>query len=99
VSSVISAIGEAMGMKPDDRVIAEGLLTAAKLKATAYCAAVLETTNPDLRRLLTTHLTDALAEHERCTRLAIERGWYRAHASPEDLVSQSLQDARHVLDG
>lgn len=41
MSSVISAIGEAMGMKPDDRVIAEGLLTAAKLKATAYCAAVL----------------------------------------------------------
>ncbi len=99
MSTVISAIGEAMGMKPEDRVIAEGLLTAAKLKAMAYCTAVLETTNPDLRRLLTTHLTDALAEHERCTRLAIERGWYKAHATPDELVGQALKDAREVLEG
>ncbi len=99
MSTVISALGEAMGMKPEDRVIAEGLLTAAKLKSTAYCTAILETTNPDLRRLLTTHLTDALAEHERCTRLAIERGWYKAYASPDELVGQALKDAREVLEG
>jgi len=80
-------------------VIAESLLTASKVKATAYCTAILETASPDLRHILTTHLTDALAEHERCTQLAIQRGWYKAYASPEELVAQALHDAHNVLEG
>lgn len=99
MSTVMSAIGEAVGMKPDDRVIAESLLNTAKLKATAYCMAILETTSPDLRHILMTHLTDALTEHERCTQLAIQRGWYRAYDTPDQLVQQALHDARHVLEG
>lgn len=99
MSTVMSAIGEAIGMKPDDRVIAESLLTAAKVKATAYCAAVLETASPDLRHILMTHLNDALAEHERCTQVAVQRGWYKAYASPDELVGQALRDARNVLEG
>jgi len=99
MSTVMSAIGEAVGMKPDDRVIGEGLLTAAKMKALAYCTAALETASPDLRHILTTHLSDALAEHERCTRLAIERGWYKAYASPEELVAQAVHDGQHVIEG
>jgi|GEM_PF-1251486 len=99
MSTVMSAIGEAIGMKPEDRVIAEGLLTSSKLKATAYLKAVLETASPDLRHILTTHLTDALAEHERCTQLAIQRGWYKAYATPDELVEQALHDAYNVLEG
>lgn len=99
VSTVMSAIGEATGMKPDDRVIALGALAAAKMKTMAYCGALLECASPDLRHLLTTHMNDTLAEHERCTQLAIERDWYKAYAGATELVKQAIQDAQPVLGG
>lgn len=97
LGAIGEAIGEAVGMKPDDQIIAEAALGAAKGKAMAYSAAVLETASPDLRHLFTTHLTDALAEHDRWTQMAINRDWYKAYASPEDLVRQALNHARPVL--
>lgn len=84
-------------MKPDDRVIALGAMGGAKMKAMAYTAAVLETATPDLRHLLTIHLNDALAEHERCTKLVVDRGWYKAYAGADALVKQAIQEAQPAL--
>lgn len=97
MSTVMSAIGEAIGMKPDDWVIALGAMSTAKMKAIAYSTAAVESASPDLRHLFTTHLNDALAEHERWTKLAVDRGWYKAYASPEELLRQAVNDARAVM--
>lgn len=97
MTTVMSAIGEATGMKPADEVIAHGAVVSAKMKATLYLNAVLETSSPDLRHLLTTHLQDALAEHERASALAIKRGWYKADASPQELVQQAVEFAKPAL--
>jgi len=97
MSSVMSAIGEAIGMKPDDRVIALGAMSTTKMKAIAYCTAAVESASPELRHLFTTHMHDALAEHERWTKLAVDRGWYRAYASPDELLRQAVNEARSML--
>jgi similar to spore coat protein len=97
MSTVISAVSEATGLKPEDEVIAQGLLAGAKMKAMAYCTALLESATPEVRHLLQTHLQEALAGHERMVHLAVKRGWYKADASPEDLVQQAIQLAQPVL--
>ena len=95
--TVMSTIGAATGMKPSDEVIAQGMVSAAKLKAISYCTALLETTTPELRHIFHTHLQNALAEHAQCSKLVIDRGWYKAQAAPQELVAQAVQQAQPVL--
>ncbi len=97
MNSAMSAIGEAAGMKPGDEVIALGALAAAKMKAQAYCMCLVEAKSPELRHLFQTHLQDALAEHERWTQLVTKRGWYKADASPQELLQQAVEMAKPAL--
>ena len=97
MTTVLSAVGEATGLKPDDKVIAGALLGGAKVKATAYCGAVLESTNPEVRHLFTTHLQEALTAHERLTKLMVQRGWYSADSSAQELLQEAVKQARPVL--
>ena len=97
MTTVLSAVSEATGLKPDDAVIAQGMLVSAKMKSTAYTTAICETASPELRHLLTTHLNDSLAGHERMTKLAEARGWYKAHSEPAELVRQAIKQAQPVL--
>lgn len=97
MATIMSAIGEATGLKPGDDVIGLGMLTMAKSKAMAYAAALVETATPELRHLFSQHLSDALAEHERCTKLAVERGWYKAYDGPDALLQQAVTDAQTSL--
>lgn len=97
MANILSAIGEATGLKPGDDVIGMGMLTMAKSKSMAYAAALVETATPELRHILSQHLSDCLAEHERCTKLAVERGWYKAYDGPDVLLQQAVQDAEPSL--
>ena len=97
MSTVMGAIGNATGMKPDDSVIAGAALSAAKMKAGAYLTCLLETTTPELRQILSTHLQDAITEHQRWSELCIKRGWYKAEAPAEELVAQAVKGATPVL--
>lgn len=97
MATIMSAIVEAAGLKPGDDVIGLGLMTMAKSKAMAYTAALVETATPELRHIFSQHLSDALAEHERCTKLAVERGWYKAYDGPDALLQQAVKDAESVL--
>jgi spore coat protein CotF len=97
VSEVLSAVGEATGLKPTDNVIAHGLASAAKMKAMAYCQAALEATTPEVRHLLTTQLEAALAGQERIAKIMVERGWYDAQKQPGELLNQALEFSKPVL--
>lgn len=97
MTTVMSAIGEVAGVKPTDEVIGLAAVTAAKMKAQVYLAAILETTTPELRHIYSTHLQDVLTEHERYSALAVKRGWYKAHASAGEILSQAVQQAEPVV--
>jgi spore coat protein CotF len=95
--TMMSTLSEATGMKPDDRVIGLGALSAAKMKAMMYTQATLETATPEVRHIFTNHLQAALAAHERATKLAIQKGWYKAQEGAEALLKQAVADAAPVL--
>lgn len=54
-------------------------------------------TNPEVRHVLQNHLQDAIAEHERWTKLVVGRGWYKAEAPPQELLRQAVQQAMPAL--
>jgi similar to spore coat protein len=97
MSTVMSAVGEATGLKPNDQVITQALLAGAKIKVMAYAGALVEAATPEVRHMLQEHLQAALAGHERMIKLAMNRGWYKADASPEQLLQQAIQQAQPVI--
>jgi len=97
MTAVVSAIGEATGMKPDDKVIGLGVVDAAKAKAQAYMTALLATTSPDLRHMLQTHLQDALTEHEHAITLAVKKGWVKPNLAADQMVKMAVQEAHPLL--
>jgi similar to spore coat protein len=97
MSTVLSAVSEATGLKPSDQVIAQGLLAGGKMKVMAYATALCESATPEVRHLLSGHLQAALAGHERMIKLAVKRGWYKADASPQELLAQAVKQAQPVV--
>lgn len=97
MTTVMSAIGEATGMKPDDKVVGLGMIEASKAKAQGYLTAVLATTSPDLRHVLITHLQDALTEHEHVTALAIKKGWLKPTLPADQAVKAAVSFAQPLL--
>lgn len=97
MSTVLTAVGEATGLKPTDEVIAHGLLAGAKMKVLALTAALAEATTTEVRHLLTTQLQDAVAGHERMIKLAEKRGWYKGTATPEEQLKAALKLAQPVV--
>ncbi len=97
MTSVMSAIGKATGMKPDNKVIGMGLVDASKGKAQAYLAALMGTTSPDMRHILLTHLQDALTEQEHVTALAIKKGWLKPELPPSEMVKEAVNEAKALL--
>lgn len=97
MSTVISAVGEATGLKPTDEVIAQGLMALGKVKIMTYCTALVESFTPEVRQILGSHLQEALAAHQRMTDLAVKRGWYKADASPHELLQQAVAQAQPLL--
>jgi spore coat protein CotF len=97
VSTVLTAVTEATGLKPDDKIIAQGLLQMGKTKALAMCAALCESATPEVRHILQTQLQDCLEGHERMTKLAQKRGWYKADETAEDQLKQAVKLAKPVV--
>ena len=97
MSTVLSAVSEATGLKPSDQVIAQGVLAGGKAKVLAYTAALCESATPEVRHLLSGHLQAALAGHERMIKLAVERGWYKVDGTAQELLAQAVEQAQPVL--
>lgn len=98
MSQMLSALGEASGMKPEDDVIGLAAVIGAKAKAKEYLGALLETSTPELRHILASQLQEAITEHEQMAALAIQRGWYKAGASPVELLNQSAAYAGKAIE-
>lgn len=97
MTTVMSTISEATGIKPDDRTIADATLIAAKIRATTYCGAALAASSPELRKILNRHLQESLTESERTVELLTKKGWYNPHEPPSAMVAQVLDHAKPAL--
>ncbi|MGD6804440.1 spore coat protein [Rossellomorea vietnamensis] len=84
------------GMKAlTDQVVATDLLIAAKSGVRNYAMAITETGSPEIKEVMTKHLEEALDLHEKISSYMVERGWYHAYDTNEqlDLNLQNIDTA------
>ncbi|OXS58188.1 spore coat protein [Rossellomorea vietnamensis] len=84
------------GMKAlTDQVVATDFLIAAKSGVRNYAMAITETGSPEIKEVLTKHLEEALDLHEQIYNFMVERGWYHAIDTNEqlDLNLQNIDTA------
>lgn len=94
MTTVMSAIGEATGVKPDDRTIAHSALYAARMKAAVYSGALIAASSPELKQMLNRHMQEAMTEYDRTVELLTKKGWYSPHEPPESQVRQAVEFAK-----
>lgn len=75
-----------------DKDIARSLITESKHDITSLSKAALESTNPQLRNILTKQLNSCMTDHFKLSDLAIEKNWYDAYGSPEQQLQKSMQE-------
>ena len=68
-----------------DQVVAMDLLIAAKSGVRNYAMAVTELGTPEIKEMLTRHLTEALDMHEQVSLYMEEKGWYRTWDTNEQI--------------
>jgi similar to spore coat protein len=68
-----------------DQVVAMDLLIAAKSGVRNYAMAVTESGTPEIKEMLTRHLTEALDMHEQISTYMAEKGWYHAWDTNEQI--------------
>ncbi|MGD6968722.1 spore coat protein [Rossellomorea vietnamensis] len=84
------------GMKAlTDQIVATDLLIAAKSGVRNYAMAITETGSPEIKEVMTKHLEEALDLHEKISSYMVERGWYHAFDTNEqlDLNLQNIDTA------
>ncbi|WP_423407799.1 spore coat protein [Heyndrickxia sp. MSNUG] len=68
-----------------DQVVAMDLLIAAKSGVRNYAMAVTESGTPEIKEMLTRHLTEAIDMHEQVSYYMVEKGWYHAWDTNEQI--------------
>jgi similar to spore coat protein len=68
-----------------DQVVAMDLLITAKSGVRNYAMAVTEAGTPEIKEVLTRHLEEALDLHEQIASYMLEKGWYYAWNTNEQL--------------
>lgn len=68
-----------------DQVVAMDLLISAKSGVRNYAMAVTESGTPEIKEVLIRHLEEALDLHERISNYMMEKGWYHAWNTSEQI--------------
>jgi similar to spore coat protein len=79
-----------------DQVVAMDLLISAKSGVRNYAMAVTESGTPEIKEMLTRHLVEALDMHEIISAYIVEKGWYHAWDTNEQ-ISLDLNNINTAL--
>lgn len=82
-----------------DKDIALDMLIGSKFEIEALAKTITETTNPQLRQMLTSQLNMNINEHFRLSDMAINNKWYDAYATPQQQVQQDIKEAQNLSQG
>lgn len=86
---------DASGM--NDKDIALNMLASSKAGVGMLTAAIVETTNPQLRQMLTTQLTAGINGHFQLSDMAIENGWYNAYEEPKEQIDTISKETQNII--
>ena len=90
-----SLFGNATGAELDQTVAVNAIASAAS-SCTAYLAATLQATTPEVYRLFREYLIQSLEAHAVLTGLAIKKGWLKPYNSPEEQLKMSYQKSESI---
>lgn len=76
-----------------DPDLASDMLKDSKFSVIALAKAATETTNPELKELIESHLLTAVAKHHQLSDIAIAKGWYHPFALPPHQLTHDLHMA------
>ena len=68
-----------------DQMVAMDLLIAAKSGIRNYAFAVTESGTPEVKEIVTRHLVESLDMHEKISSYMVEKGWYHAWDTNEQI--------------
>ena len=78
------------GTSMTDKDIANDMISASKSGIDQLSKAITETSNPQLRLILSNQLTGAINSHFRLTDMAEKKGWYDSKSCPKEMVNQDI---------
>ena len=81
----------------DDKDIGLGMLSSSKAGIAMLTATIVETTNPQLRQMLTSQLNAAINSHFQLSDMAIQNGWYNAYDTPSEQINMVSRDAENII--
>jgi len=80
----------------NDKDIALDMLAGSKFRIESLAKTITETTNPQLRQMLTGQLNMNINEHFRLSDIAINNQWYNVQATPQQQVQQDVKEAESL---
>ncbi|GKU25454.1 spore coat protein [Clostridium folliculivorans] len=85
------------GSSLSEKDIALDMLAMSKTDIGMLAKVIPETTNPEVRQLLTTQLNGCIASHFKLSDMLITKGWYNAYGTPQEQIKQDIDSANQVL--
>ena len=79
-----------------DKGIALELLTMSKSDIVTLASVITEITNPQLRELLGSQLTNSLNEHYKLSDIAVNKQWYNTFSTPQQQLQQDVEQAQNL---
>ncbi|WP_246582641.1 spore coat protein [Clostridium mobile] len=80
----------------DDKDIALDALAASKTDISLLSKVIPETTNHQLRQMLTNQLNSCINDHFKLSDMVISKGWYPAYATPQDQLKNDLNKVDEI---
>ncbi len=97
----MSTLKEMLGKKAtnvSDQTIANDSMAGKAAGASAYFAAAMKATTPELKQLFSANATQMFGEHTALTELSINKGWMDPYTMPEDQLLQTFNHSKEVLE-
>lgn len=79
-----------------DKDIALDMLIGSKFRIESLAKTITETTNPQLRQMLTGQLNMNINEHFKLSDISINNQWYNAQATPQQQVQEDAKEAQNL---
>lgn len=83
--------------KSADETLAYTAMAGAASAASAYLAATLTSTTPEVRRLFGEYTTQSVMAHEALNALSIKKGWMTPYEKPVDILQTTFNQSQNVI--
>lgn len=97
MSIIDNLMGNEGNIKINDQVIANDSLAGLKGMSSGYLLGTLESSTPEVRRMLSEYLSQSVMSHEAMTALAMKKGWYKPYLNLEEQMSEVYKQSEWVL--